>query len=115
MEAKKKITKVTKVPANAERYMKIVFTDEGVKVEGNYVSSVNHIEAIVALIYSLFQNCPDMSACKTVLSAIDFHRDFTKRQDKMVETLRILRNALQEARKKAEADLKAKKKATKKK
>lgn len=115
METKKKIKKVAKVPANTERYIKIVFTDNGVGVEGNYVSSMNHIEAIVALIYSLSQSCPGMSTCNTALSAIDFHRDFTKRQDQMAETLHKLRDALVEARNKAEKKVaKTKKKAVKK-
>ena len=117
MTTKKTTSKKTvkKVNAKDERFLKITFSDQGLGIQGQNVSTVNHIEAILALIYSLHSNDPEMSTVKTCLTAIDFHRKSIKSRERMVAQLEQLRDALQEARKKAEAELKAKKKATKKK
>lgn len=117
MTTKKTTTKKTvkKVNPKDERFLKIVFTDEGLGIEGQNVSTVNHIEAVLALIFSLHSNDPEMGTLKTCLEAIDFHRTSIGNRAKMITQLEQLRDALQEARKKAEAELKAKKKATKKK
>lgn len=117
MTTKKTTTKKTvkKVNPKDERFLKIVFTDEGLGIEGQNVSTVNHIEAVLALIFSLHSNDPEMGTLKTCLEAIDFHRTSIGNRAKMITQLEQLHDALQEVRKKAEADLKAKKKATKKK
>lgn len=117
MTTKKTTTKKTvkKVNPKDERFLKVVFTDEGLGIEGQNVSTVNHIEAVLALIFSLHSNDPEMGTLTTCLEAIDFHRTSIKGRAKMVEHLEQLRDALKNAREKAEAELKAKKKATKKK
>lgn len=117
MTTKKTTTKKTvkKVNPKDERFLKIVFTDEGLGIEGQNVSTVNHIEAVLALIFSLHSNDPEMGTLKTCLEAIDFHRTSIGNRAKMVMQLEKLRDVLKEAKEKAEAELKAKKKATKKK
>lgn len=74
VEKIKKTKTVKKAPAKAERYIKIVFTQEGLQVYGNYVSDMNHVEALLGLIISLVSNCPDVSVCKTALDAINRQR-----------------------------------------
>lgn len=115
MATKKTVKAVKKVPANAERYIKITFSDEGVGISGNYVSSVNHIEAILALIYSLHESCPDMGACRSALNAINFHREFMATHEQMAGQLEKLRDALKKGKEKAEKKLAEAKKASAKK
>lgn len=116
MTTKKTTTKKTvKKVTEEERFLKIVFTDQGLGIQGQNVSTVNHIEAILALIYSLHSNDPEMSTVKTCLTAIDFHRDAVRGENGMIAQLERLRDVLQIARERAEAKVKAVKKTTKKK
>lgn len=117
MTIKKTTTKKTvkKVNPKDERFLKIVFTDEGLGIKGQNVSTVNHIEAVLALIFSLHSNDPEMRTLKTCLEAIDFHRTSIRSKEKMIMHLEQLRDALQEAREKAEAKVKQQKKTTTKK
>lgn len=117
MTTKKTTTKKTvkKTTKEEERFLKITFTDQGVGIQGQTVSTVNHIEAILALIYSLHTSDPEMHTIETCLNAIDSYRDTAKNNMQMVGQLEHLRDLLQEARKKAEAKVKAEKKTTKKK
>ena len=109
--AKKTIKKTVK----EERFLKIIFSDQGVGIQGQNVSTVNHIEAILALIYSLYTEDAKMHTIETCLNAIESYYNTAKSNMQMVEQLEHLRDLLQEARKKAEAKVKAEKKTTKKK
>lgn len=109
---KKTAKKTTK---KEEHFFKISFTDQGVNIQGQNISTVNHIEAILALIYSLHDNDPEMDTVKTCINAIESYRDTIEGKSKMITQLERLRDLLQEARKKAEAKVKAQKKTVKKK
>lgn len=117
MTTKKATTKKTvkKTVKEEERFLKVTFSDQGLGIQGQNVSTVNHIEAILALIYSLYSNDPKMSTIKTCLTAIDFHRDAVRGENGMIAQLERLRDVLQVARERAEAKVKATKKTTKKK
>lgn len=116
MTTKKTTTKKTvKKTVKEERFLKITFSDQGVGIQGQNVSKVNHIEAILALIHSLHTEDPEMHTVETCLNAIDSYRDTAKSNTQMVWRLEHLRDLLQEARKRAEAKVKAEKKTTKKK
>lgn len=117
MTTKKTTTKKTvkKTIKKEECFLKVTFSDQGVGIQGQNVSTVNHIEAILALIYSLHDADPEMGAVKTCLNAIESYRDATKSNMQMVAQLERLRDLLQKAREKAEAKVKAEKKTTKKK
>lgn len=115
--ATKTTTKKTakKTTEKEEHFLKITFSDKGVGIQGQNISRVNHIEAILALIYSLHTEDPEMNSVETCLNAIESYSDDIKSKSKMVAQLEHLRDVLQEARKKAEAKAKALKKTTKKK
>jgi hypothetical protein len=106
---------VKKTVKKEEHFLKVTFSDQGVDIQGQNVSRVNHIEAILALIYSLHTNDPEMDTVKTCINAIESYRNDLKNKSKMITQLEHLRDLLQEARKKAEAKVKAQKKTTKKK
>ena len=44
---------VKKTVKKEEHFLNVVFTEQGVRIQGQNVSPVNHIEAILVLIYSL--------------------------------------------------------------
>ena len=116
MTTKKTTTKKTvKKTVKEERFLKVTFSDQGLGIQGQNVSPVNHIEAILALIYSLHDEGSEMHTIETCLNAIESYRDTAKDNMQMIEQLEHLRNLLQEARKRAEAKVKAEKKTTKKK
>lgn len=116
MTTKKTTTKKTvKKTVKEERFLKVTFSDQGVGIQGQNVSTVNHIEAILALIYSLYTEDPEMCTIETCLNAIESYRGTAKNNMQMVVQLERLRDLLQEARKRAEAKVKAEKKTTKKK
>jgi len=104
-----------KTTEKEERFLKVIFSDQGVNIQGQNVSRVNHIEAILALIYSLHIEDPEMHSVETCLNTIESYSDDIKSKSKMVAQLEHLRDILQEARKKAEAKVKTQKKTTKKK
>ena len=74
IEELKKLKTVKKAPANTERYIKVIFEEEGMRVDGNYVSGVNQVEAIIALIISVVSNNPGLEPFKDVLDAIHSRR-----------------------------------------
>lgn len=111
----KKTKKTVKKTVKEERFLKVTFSDQGLGIQGRNVSPVNHIKAILALIYSLHAEDQEMHTVETCLNAIESYRDTAKGNMQMVEQLERLRDLLQEARKKAEAKVKAEKKTTKKK
>lgn len=106
---------VKKTTEKEEHFLNITFSDKGVGIQGQNVSRINHIEAILALIYSLCTEDPEKHSVETCLNAIESYSDDIKSKSKMVAQLEHLRDVLQEARKKAEAKVKAQKKTTKKK
>lgn len=117
MATKKTTTKKTvkKTVKKEERFLKVTFSDQGLGIQGQNVSPVNHIEAILALIYSLHAEDQEMRTIEACLNAIKSYRDTSKGNTQMVEHLEHLRDILQAARKRAEAKVKAEKKTTKKK
>ena len=117
MTTKKATTKKTvkKTVKEEGRFLKVTFSDQGLGIQGQNVSPVNHIEAILALIYSLHTEDQEMHTVETCLNAIESYPDTAKDNMQMIEQLEHLRNLLQEARKKAEAKVKAEKKKKKKK
>lgn len=117
MTAKKTTTKKTvkkSTKKEPERYIKIVFTNDGVGIQGQNVSTVNHIEAVLALLYSLRSNDPELDTVKTVLNAIDYHRKTFNARQEMLGHLENLRDVLQKARAKMDAEVEKAKKNTKK-
>ena len=115
MTTKKTKKTVKKTVKKEEHYLKVVFADQGLGIQGRNASPANHIEAILALILSLHAEDPEMHTIKTCLNAIESYRDTVTNENGMIAHLKRLRDHLQEARKRVEAKVKAEKKTTKKK